>query len=526
MKKTVFVLHVIALLTLAAGCAAPRVRERAETAPAAGFPFMGISYKSFELTRKHAHIPGARAGVRISRVIPGGPASKAGFLQGDVIIGMDGNIFTSDPDNVKEEFLDALALHEPGDEMDVTVVRPGPDGKRPGVLVIEMTLGRKYGVRLPPLPDVMASDLGRALSVYKENSRILSREAMERLIERHGMAEEYNDLGKRLKKIESASDGTRLPAVAAVHRDPFLLEPLGRYFTDNMIDGKDRLMDNLFMDPEISLFFSARRREPGRVEFRTISAGSDAAEFRAWFTDCLRIMTDSLKEAYEPLSDEERDFLKSHWAALTDLYIHPVSASENYDKFEKDARVVELGRKIDIPRLFHAAGVISGFMVQAGPMVFEWMEAHPDVRVIKTPWGKLGLGSKQYDRWDDPNVKFIFDPGGDDFYAYGAAASSFKHPVSWVIDLGGDDAYQATSSPGQGSGVFGVGVLWDRGGDDVYIGGRWTQGAGFMGVGILVDERGADAYTAVEFSQGAAMFGYGAAADGEGDDVWRAALYS
>ncbi len=524
-RKTAFAIHMIAIIVLAAGCAVTPVREGAETAPFEGFPFMGIRYKAASPIRDVEHPPEAGGGILVTHVLPGGPASEAGMLKGDVIVGMDGRFFKSGAKNVGAEFREALESHKPGDVLEAAVVRMDPDAARPEVITIELTLGRRAGATHAPLPDIMTSELGGVLLARKENATILSGEVIEKRIEKHGMSGEYNDLRQRLQKIESAGDGYRLPAVAAVHRDPFLLEPLGRYLTDAIIHGEDRFVEALFMEPEILLFFRSNSRDPGvRTAFRPISPDSSVDAFEAWFTDCLRAMTDLLKEVYEPLTEEERDYLNVHWMELGDLFAHPRTV-ENQDGYDNVVTLATLGRKIDFARLFHAARVITRFIVRVEPVVFEWMAAHPDVRSIQTPWGALGLGSKQYDRWDDPDVKFIFDPGGDDFYADGAAtATAFERPISWIVDLDGDDAYQATSSPGQGSGVFGVGVLVDRRGDDVYIGGRWAQGAGFMGVGILVDQQGDDAYTAVDFSQGAGMFGYGVAADVEGDDHWRATL--
>ncbi len=526
MKKTTFVIHVVAMLFLAAGCAVTPVLERAETGAVEGVPFMGIRYKEVGPIRGVANLPEVRGGILVTHVLPGGPASEAGIIKGDVIVGMDGSFFKSRKENIKEEFREALESHKPGDKMAVTAARMDPEKKRPGVVSIEMTLGAKHRTSFPPAPDIMASDLGRELRALKENSTIFSEQTIEKHIERRGMSDPYKDLRDRLQKIEGASDGFRLPAVAAVHRDPFLLEPLGRYLTDAIIHNEDRFLHALFMEPEIPLFFRSEFRDAESAAFPPISPDSNQGAFAAWFTDCLRDMIDVLKEVYAPLNSEDRDFLNARWMELGDLFVRS-RENDNFERYENDARLAALGRKVDFARLFHAARTITRFIVQAEPMIFEWMEAHPDVRIIHTPWGALGLGSKQYDRWDDPDVKFIFDPGGADFYADGAAtADSFERPISWIVDLDGDDAYQATSSPGQGSGVFGVGVLVDRAGDDAYIGRRWAQGAGFMGVGILVDQRGDDSYTAVDFSQGAGLFGYGVVADVAGDDHWRASLCS
>ena len=94
-----------------------------------------------------------------------------------------------------------------------------------------------------------------------------------------------------------------------------------------------------------------------------------------------------------------------------------------------------------------------------------------------------------------------------------------------LLELGGDDVYQAGTFC-QGTGYFfGLGLVVDRGGDDVYRGGRYAQGSGaHQAVGILVDQAGRDRYIAgPAAAQGA---GWDAAVgildDGGGDDVYQA----
>ena len=49
----------------------------------------------------------------------------------------------------------------------------------------------------------------------------------------------------------------------------------------------------------------------------------------------------------------------------------------------------------------------------------------------------------------------------------------------------------------QGAGMFGAGILWQRGGDTTYRAGEMAQGfGGVEGVGLLLDEGGNDSYFA------------------------------
>ncbi|MBA2322082.1 MAG: hypothetical protein H0V89_13130, partial [Deltaproteobacteria bacterium] len=98
---------------------------------------------------------------------------------------------------------------------------------------------------------------------------------------------------------------------------------------------------------------------------------------------------------------------------------------------------------------------------------------------------------------------------------------SGRFGVGLLFDLAGDDTYQ-TLRMGQGWAHLGVGVLHDGAGTDVYLGEAGVQGAAAMGIGLLLDSGdGADTHRTFTDSQG---FGYvqavGIAWDGGGDDAW------
>jgi hypothetical protein len=144
-------------------------------------------------------------------------------------------------------------------------------------------------------------------------------------------------------------------------------------------------------------------------------------------------------------------------------------------------------------------------------------------------------------------ASLIVDVAGNDVYdadlfAQGAAASG----LGVLVDLEGNDRYRVRAG-GQGFAMAGgVGLLWDRAGDDVYAAGglpdpfergaglSWAQGAAFGfrtalggGVGILRDESGDDRYEAEMFAQGAGYYyALGLLWDGHGRDVYRAVRYA
>jgi hypothetical protein len=141
----------------------------------------------------------------------------------------------------------------------------------------------------------------------------------------------------------------------------------------------------------------------------------------------------------------------------------------------------------------------------------------------------------------------IVDFSGDDSYEaelFGEGAAAFG--LGAIVDLRGDDTYRLRAG-GQGFGLAGgVGLLWDRGGNDAYAaagladafnrggGVSRAQGAAFGlrtmlggGIGILRDESGDDVYEAEMFAQGVGYYhGVGLLWDERGDDRYRAVRYA
>ena len=148
-------------------------------------------------------------------------------------------------------------------------------------------------------------------------------------------------------------------------------------------------------------------------------------------------------------------------------------------------------------------------------------------------------------------VLLYIDLGGDDTYVHAAGANGEASAASVHIDLGGDDVYgyveidaggdgllpadedgryagDGTYGPfslskigRQGSGRFGVGLLFDLGGGhDTYRSLRASQGWGHLGVGVLYDDGGDDRYEAEAGAQGAASMGVGLLIDQGGDDQY------
>jgi len=145
---------------------------------------------------------------------------------------------------------------------------------------------------------------------------------------------------------------------------------------------------------------------------------------------------------------------------------------------------------------------------------------------IETRWGKAIIGTKNTDIFGDAAI--IIDPGGDDIYmGYHASGVIGRDLFGSVIDLSGNDHYDSRGNIcAAASGVFGVGVLCDYDGDDIYSASHYSLGAGMFGSGILLDYSGDDIYSGGVYTQGAGNFGIGLLVDEKGEDGYRSYAYA
>lgn len=100
--------------------------------------------------------------------------------------------------------------------------------------------------------------------------------------------------------------------------------------------------------------------------------------------------------------------------------------------------------------------------------------------------------------------------------------------VAALVDLAGNDTYQADIF-GQGASYwYGAGLLLDAAGNDTYRLFQYGQGAGIhLSCGLLADYAGHDDYTGRTLVQGAAHdYGVGLLFDREGDDTYTAGVHA
>jgi len=136
----------------------------------------------------------------------------------------------------------------------------------------------------------------------------------------------------------------------------------------------------------------------------------------------------------------------------------------------------------------------------------------------------------------------LIDRNGRDSYRATGLAQGFGsyRAAGALLDFEGADTYEVGGrylhtplmpndfrSMGQGMGfgfrpgyAGGLGLLYDKQGNDHYLGGVYAQGVGYWyAVGMLIDESGNDVYNAIYYPQGSGIhLACGYLYDGEGDD--------
>ncbi len=125
------------------------------------------------------------------------------------------------------------------------------------------------------------------------------------------------------------------------------------------------------------------------------------------------------------------------------------------------------------------------------------------------------------------DASIVIDLAGNDLYVgdkpYSLAAGILG--IGIIYDKEGDDTYRACPYS-LGAGFFGMGMVYDAAGDDIYEGGFFTQGAGNFGLGLLMELNGNDIYRAYDWTQGlGATWGYGGLIDYGGNDLYYAGAH-
>lgn len=292
--------------------------------------------------------------------------------------------------------------------------------------------------------------------------------------------------------------------------------------------------------------------EPGLAPIDPATATQDAADLSALPADLAEALVPVLQAiaavdearaiAREEAPASNADLVRyGHGGGLIDFVIEPDLADDAVQRWVKK----DTGARAT----YEPARVLAYAIEQADLERFAGLDAALDV---DTDLGRIVVAGPGPDEPGDIGpVALYVDLGGDDVYVHPAGASAAAVAAGVHVDLGGNDTYgyvatgeaegallapdeggryggdayygpfSLSGTGRQGSGRFGVGLLFDLGGgDDRYVSLRASQGWGQLGVGVLFDDGGSDTYAGEAGVQGAATMGIGLLLDlGEGDDV-------
>lgn len=501
-------------------------------------------------------------GLRVS-IVPGAPAAMAGVQNGDILTGVDGVAFSSQPDvNFMRQYWSALMNRHAGDTVTLNIFRANPDivitkdGKAqdsevpllefpelisalkegedvrldakmsPRQLNIRVTLAPRPAMTTVQPPPVPANAV---LPCNLPDLHPQLRNLMNALVEQRNVRADVDALYKTLDDISSWDDGFRLTRVTYLLRDSLKSEAMSRQIDDRLalaagrgVDGYADIQNTaaeLLDLPELIPTSSAAPVGP-----------HSAAEHLDYLQARLEESALHVKAAFAAYSPDEVTFIASQRNVLTDVF-----APGNYLKTDDgdprqlraNLRLIQLARKLDYKELNLAQGALASiantsYLVQLRTDLSRELASDLSKKELltrDTSLGKIVVSGTGRAAWDDEAPALLIDLGGNDFYTANASSGySLERPVGVLIDFGGDDAYESNQNCSQGSGSMGCGLLIDFAGDDEYIGLRWSQATGYFGMGALLDLAGNDVYRGSELCQGAAIFGAGILADFGGDD--------
>ncbi len=243
---------------------------------------------------------------------------------------------------------------------------------------------------------------------------------------------------------------------------------------------------------------------------------------------------DSLCYTAPALWSDEADSLEKGYAGALE---REFGAARDTGYALKMVDLLKLSQNVDVTELDRAGATLAEGVEGLIPLAKELAKQGnlPDLEVDGVVGGicavyDLGGGRKAVIGGPGPNIytgdfAVIVDLGGNDIYEGRAAGAlgTLGSPVSFVLDLSGDDVYRNSGKlVNQGAALFGAALLWDVEGNDSYNAFHISQGAGLYGAGMLIDEKGEDSYNAGYFTQAAGNFGTGVLIERGGNDTYRA----
>lgn len=251
-----------------------------------------------------------------------------------------------------------------------------------------------------------------------------------------------------------------------------------------------------------------------------------------------RLMTkadDLIKNAFSKFNEQQKETLKTLTFGMLDNLSRHEWIMRLSDPVPYIA-VTQASSYVDLQSLIDAAALFSGAITKNNPpkSVVPAQDlgelrnyVQGDIlaaRKVNGHW--IVYGGPGENVYDMDHIDVVIDPGGNDTYFCDTNTRGLKV----IVDMQGNDTYGATNRPiqkhaadGPAAGAFGVSLVVDYQGDDIYV--QKSQGgigSGIFGIGILVDYQGQDQYTGRSWSIGAGVYGAGVVLDlGDESDVYK-----
>ena len=485
-------------------------------------PFLGINMEAVSAGDVHkAGGPENCAGVRLTVVVRGRAAEKAGLKDGDIMFASKSNgekklFVPGDKDySPLKEITDLLADKKPGDKITVCVLR---DGKERDFTI---TLGEREMVEMEAArhPEFELGDRKPSrLEEFLEDNKLYD----DYVKTAHMLYGASNRVQGSTRVVEDKPDFFRLTEITYLLRHPENTAPLA----DRIADSIEACFNEKKRDLPALISTAAKwldETPQGEVKLELKGDADDIARLEKFVLKLMELRAEALKKLSE-------DDIKYACESLPKVY---GGGDLDDEGFLKLLRIVA---EVDLGKLFASCAMFAQLTSDENlALLKKGAAAHKDIlyegmlegfegdvlATLKTKIGNIVIGG------EGPTVyrgdaAIIIDLGGDDYYAGAVAASKLKHPFSLCIDFAGDDVYACKDGLTQGTGILGAGILLDVEGDDTYRSSVFSQGCALLGVGVLADMAGDDSYRAARFSQGCALFGIAVLADRGGEDRYAA----
>jgi len=463
------------------------------------------------------HACPATKGLSPYAVGAGSLVELAGMEVGDIVVKLwpwdyDDDIFESYI-TIGHAVKDRFAV---GDPARVEFLRAKPEG---GYTVFHKEL------TWPGVPGMDRRPGAKLLAFEKQwlpRAETPEKKLMDTMAAQTGRAADNADLMHRLAGRHVLCDAYRLPAMLAVHKNPFLMEPIARDLVAGVpAPGADRIAKQVAWLRGVFL-----TEAPAAPDLKVRDwKGTDIKGHLDYMEDVLALAAHYHELAFKDLSAEDRKLIEDAAPGLLEGFVaaHMMCFDPEVERQRANIRLFAAAERLNTAALIAQAETVARltdgeFLASLKALMEASERSGGHIASRNSKAGRIVLNGTADDRYmAGTEAAVIVDLGGDEVYANNAGSSvPGKIPSAVLVDFAGNDRYENWKLMRQGCGFMGVGMLVDCAGDDSYVGVRYCQGAGFMGIGVLADLAGDDVYRAIDYAHGVGQFGAGLLLDDKG----------